>query len=492
MFHITDIQKYLHCSQLYANSLHKTKKDEIIIPHIQMSETLSILASKKLKIQDAFFGKTGDACEKSLEAMKEYEWLIKARFEYHDLRVQVPFLHHREGIWDIYFAKNELYPREDSAQYMADTIWVLKQLNIPLGNYYSIHFNHDYVRKKELDYDALLLISDYFYNQKNHPTKRIQDVVEKKIRDLDPILDDLRNFDEKNIIKKRNTRCTRRYRCNYYYDCWTEEKELPDSSILYLISSEHKYDMYKNGIVHLKDANPDLIEGTRQQYAQIMADKNGGLFVDVAHLRAWVKDKCHFPLSFIDFEWDCYGVPPYEGMHPFDVSLFQYSLHILDSEDAPLRHEEFIGLEDCRKQLLEDLLNKLPEEGSVIAFNSIGAEEIRLKELSELYPEYKEKIENILSRMVDFSTPFTLGMIYDIRMKGLYSLKQIVEVAEVHTTYKTLDISQAMSAVYHWRQLEELEDKEKEQQIIQDLLAYCSMDTYSLYLLYLWFIELMK
>ena len=110
---------------------------------------------------------------------------------------------------------------------------------------------------------------------------------------------------------------------------------------------------------------------------------------------------------------------------------------------------------------------------------------------TELFPEYAEEIEDINRRMVDFSQPFSTGLIYDLKMRGAYSLKQIVEIFGEKMSYRNLDIGKAMNAVQEWRILEEGVDELEEIEIRKKLSEYCSMDTYSLYLVYNWFKEIL-
>ncbi|MEA5026508.1 MAG: DUF2779 domain-containing protein [Erysipelotrichaceae bacterium] len=486
MIHISDVNNYLQCKHLYLKTLSSDKPK--FQQFIHKDETLSLIGTRKLGIKEAFFGQRGDPNEAAFAAMKEFEWLIKARFEYMELRVKIPFMHHNGKAWDIYFIRNELFPKEDNLMYMTDTLWVLRQLGITLGAIYILHFNSTYQRQGDLDYDQLLTISEYLYNQNNHPSVHLTDAVTARTRDLTKIIEHMRTLNRESLPPvKREKKCSGRFQCRFYTECFPEEQNVPDNSILHLLGCEYKHQMFNDGKLYLRDSDLDLIEGTRQQYAQIMADRNNGLFVDKMNLKLWLNDHLTFPLSFLDFEWDRYGIPPYDQMKPFDVLLFQYSLHVYDHE---LRHREFIGLEDCRRELLESLLNDLPPSGSVIVFNASGGEEIRLRELQVIYPEYSAQIDDIISRMVDFSIPFNLGMVYHLKMRGSYSLKRIVEVIDDKLSYHNLDIPQALDAVDGWRKLSKSISDEEEKKLIADLLAYCAMDTYSLYLIYRWFMEL--
>ena len=76
--------------------------------------------------------------------------------------------------------------------------------------------------------------------------------------------------------------------------------------------------MFEEGRTRLQDADVDRIEGTRFQFAQIMADRNNGLFIDKGAIRIWMKEHIHYPISYLDFEWETLAYPPYKGMKPFE------------------------------------------------------------------------------------------------------------------------------------------------------------------------------
>ncbi|MDD2592131.1 MAG: DUF2779 domain-containing protein [Erysipelotrichaceae bacterium] len=486
MIHINDINNFNICKHLYVKSQTSTYTNTHHF--INMDETLSIIAIKKLNITNAFFGQKNDNNQISIQAMNDNDWLIKPRFEYEELRVKIPIMHRVNDKWDVYFLRNELYPKEDNIQYIADNMWVLNKLSITVNNVMIMHFNANYVREENIDYQKLMVITERVYNHNNHPSKIINESIKNKTRDLSLIIKAIRDFDVTKLkAPRREKKCTRRYKCRFYDDCFSEESLMPDNSILTLVGSENKYKMKEKGIDFLAQADLDQIEGTRQQYAQIMADRNGGLFVDKLNLSLWLKDQIIRPISFLDFEWDRYAVPPYINMKPFDVLLFQYSLHILDDE---LTHKEYIGVEDCRKEFIESLLANLPKTGSIVVFNASGGEQLRLQELKQYFPEYEKQIDDVIDRIIDISIPFNLGMLYHIKMRGYYSLKKIIEAIDERLSYHNLGISQAMSAVDTYRLLDGQKNNDNKDKLIKDLLAYCAMDTYSLYQIYKWFIEI--
>lgn len=88
-------------------------------------------------------------------------------------------------------------------------------------------------------------------------------------------------------------------------------------------------------------------------------------------------------------------------------------------------------------------------------------------------------------RIVDLQFPFEAGLIYDTRMRGSYSLKTIMSLLD-DKSYKELDISQGMDAVFSYRKIELLDNQEDIDEIVDSLKAYCGMDTYAMYAVYKW------
>lgn len=491
MFHISDCKKYTRCPRLFLYEQNAEKSE--YHPFVRLDEKVTDLAMEKLHIkkEEAFIGKTGDDPKLSLQALGSYEWLVQARFAYDNLRVKVPFLHRNNEAWDIYFLYTGIWPHGEDLQYYCDTVWVLRNNNIQINNMYIIHLNASYERKKDLDPEGLFTISEYFYNSNNHPSTHIRTQVEKNMHDLKPLLESMEKADPEHVGKPvRERKCSGRVKCRYYETCFPHEEKEADNSILTLIASRYRYDMKNKGILYLKDADISQIEGTRQQYAQIMADKNNGLYVDKYGLHTWLSH-ISYPVSFLDFEWERFAIPPYEGMHPYDVLPFEYALYILQ-EDGTMSHYVYLNVHDDRYDMASSLCEKIPAEGSVIAYNAEGAEMQRINEFARLFPDLSERLNHINERMEDLQLPFENGTVYDTRMRGSWSLKTIMNMMD-DPGYRDLDIRQGMDAVWQWRHLDyndaPIEEQEK---IVEDLKKYCGMDAYAMTVVFKWLKTLVK
>ena len=110
-----------------------------------------------------------------------------------------------------------------------------------------------------------------------------------------------------------------------------------------------------------------------------------------------------------------------------------------------------------------------------------GAEKLRLYQLAEQFPQYRRRLYSVCDRMVDLSLLFSAGIVHHIRMHGMYSLKKLLPIFSKYS-YDDLEISFGMDAVKEYRQMKKC-TLEKKKAIRQQLLHYCSMDTYAEYIL---------
>ena len=486
MFHISDLKKFNRCPRIFL--LDQITEPTPFRRMVRLDDEVTALAAEYLGAKDCFVGERGDDPAESMRALQEHEWILKARFEYGGLRIKVPFLHHVEGGYDLYFLFVGLFPRADDMQFYCDTVWVLEHLQIPLKEIRIIHLNASYVREDELDLSRLFVTSSHFYNSKNHLSTSVRDAIYANMKDLSRQIAKMETAMSEPLPEAvRTRRCAGRQKCRHYERCFAQESELPCNSILTLTGTSERYAMSQEGIQRLKDADPARIEGTPMQYAQIMADRCGGLYADRNALKNWFRDVT-FPVSFIDFEWECFAIPPYRGMKPYDVLVFEYSLHTLQ-EDGTVDHKVFLSVHDDRRKFVEEMLKDVPETGTVFAYNADGAEKIRIRELAELFPEYRDQLLSINERMKDLQVPFVCGYVYDTRMKGVWTLKRIMSMMD-EPGYHELDIQQGMDAVFQWRLLDR-EDKNADfEQIVDELKAYCGMDSYATLVVFNWLRQL--
>lgn len=476
MYHISDLKKFIRCKRLYLLSKNA---DNDYKPYLRQDESITDLLIKYFKIEKYYLGQRNDPGDRVFAYKDEYEWFVRPRFEDKQLRINVPLVHKINEMYDLYFFYgNTSISQLDSITYTV-SYNMMNKLGFVVNDIYVIYLNGDYVRNEELDLEELFIVSDRYKG------KKIIDIIKNNDFDYEETIDEMSKVSLDNIEINKNKYCKLNGLCDYYDDCF-KDIDKDDDSILSLVSSKYKEQMYEEGIRHLKDVDLTRLEGNRTQYAQIMASRNNGLFVDRIALKNWLDKLNDRPISFIDFEWDRYLVPPYKDMKPMDVVCFEFALYYID-EDAHLQHRTFVGTKDCRKEFVEALISNIPSNGPLLAYNASGAECLRIKELAHIYPEYADKLNDINSRLVDLAVPFVDGIIYDTRMQGNYTLKKLVDICSDYS-YKDLEIYNGMDAVFNWRNVDK-GTQEENIKIINNLKQYCSLDAYGLFLVYKWLIE---
>ena len=480
MYHITDLKKFNRCPRSYYYSLGDNSSFN---HYLRSDESLILLLARFLKIEDYFRGTVGDTNGAFFDEIDKYEWFIKTRFECDGLRIKVPIMHKAEGGFDLYFVHNMTSIKDFDYTYYCLTLEVLRKLDINVNKIYLAYINKDYVFEDNLNIEELFILTDEFNGNK------FLDIFSDRIYDFKSIINRIEATSLDSYSPKKSRVCHSHNICPYYYECFREEKNLPDDSILTLVSSANKNKMYQAGIEFLKDIDLDQFEGNRVQYAQVMASKNGGKYVQKYALADWLKHLGARPITFIDFEWDTYLIPQFNGLRPLDVLPFEFVLYILD-ENNNLSKYSFLGKGDCRREFAEGLLKYIPKSGPIVAYNAYGAECRRIKELANYFPEYRDELLNINERFVDLATPFLEGLIYDVRMRGNFTLKQLVSIVS-DLNYKSLEINDGMKAVFNWRNID-LGVEEDDDKVKKELIEYCGLDAYGLYLVYEWLLQQIK
>lgn len=480
MYHISDLKKFLRCERLYFYSMDEAN---VFRPYLHNDKNINELLIKYFRIDNYYEGIRNDNPARFIDNFNNYEWFIHPRLADGELRINIPLIHKKENnIIDIYYIYYSNSIRElDTLSYRIG-LDILNKQGFEVDDIYVICFNPDYRNEGELDVEKLFIVTNELKG------KRIIDLSRKNDTDYLEVIQRMENGSIDSSQIKKTRYCKLNGLCDYYDECFPEESDKDIDSILTLVTSQNKVRMYEQGIEHLKDADVSLLEGNRVQYAQIMASRNGGLYIDRLALKKWLDRISERPISFIDFEWDRYLIPEYRGMKPLDVVCFEFALYYID-EEGHMEHRTFIGSGDCRKEFVEALLEYVPDKGPILAYNAIGAEALRLKELAEIYPEYHDDLYRIIDRFVDLAYPFMEGLIYDTRMEGDFTLKKLVDICSEYS-YKSLDIYDGMEAVFSWRNIAK-SDEDGTREIVDNLREYCSLDAYGLFLVYRWLIKLM-
>ncbi len=500
MIHASDLINVWHCPRLGCN-IHQHKKGQHE-PFANLIAPFFDLAKEKVKVENIPQGRLNDPMERTVELLKQKKGGIRLRFERDGIRTKVPFLfpiceeeestfqeskkktskkrkkRYEDFDYEAIYPILSANPTENLIEMMALDQWILEGMGIHVKKHKIVYLNREYVRNGDLNPDELFIEGRHLLRKSGTPyEKTIDDQIaeylsendlEKKIRQAKQVLN------EEDAVPVRNRYCLTPRRCAYYNDCFNEDS-LDDSSILFLSSASKRAQMFEEGKDTLAKADPYQIEGSPLQFSQVMADRNGGVFLDARAAENWIASLA-WPRIYLDFEWDTFAFPPYDRMIPYDVLCFEFSMHV-ENEDGTIRHTGFFKQGDGRKEFIETLLKNIPEHGSVIVYNMEGAEKLRLIQLARQFPEYEEQLNEICSRMVDLSVLFEKGIYYDIRQRGHYSLKTMMNLFSDQDGYSKLPVKNGLDAIEAYRRLCASHDEAERNSLAKRIDTYCAMDT---------------
>jgi hypothetical protein len=383
-----------------------------------------------------------------------------------------------DGTWDLNEVKSSTSCKEIYLRDIAFQRYVLTQCGIKVRNCNLIYINNQYVRNGEIEPEKLFVVaevSDELQNYAHDIPENLKQAQCIYANETEPETDISEN-------------CHSPYPCAFYPYC---AQHLPEKNIfdIYRFHLNKKFEYYYKGIISYKDireANLPLNEKQQRQLDFVLDDLP--LFVNQPKIKEFL-DKMVFPFYFLDFETYQSGIPPYDGMKPYQQIPFQYSLHILQNNDAPLGHLEFLANENRNdwRTLAEQLVKDIPQDGgSVISYND-GFEKARIKEMASIFPDLAEPLLGINARMVDLLDVFQGGLMYNQAMGGSFSIKSVLPALVPNNPeldYKANeDVQHGMAATQAFLSLKYRTPAERER-IRQNLLKYCGLDTLAMVVIY--------
>lgn len=422
------------------------------VPYSDLSEMIKttdkLMKSDERIIAEASFSYEGLFC--SVDILKKV----------HDRHIEIYEVKSASEVHDIYY---------DDVAYQ---YYVLTKIGYIVDKACVVHINSSYVRGKELDLNTLFVVADITKEAKDK-----QEEVKQKLCFLDEYLKE-KNEPEKEL----SLNCFEPYDCGFFKYC---TRNLPEPNVFDVarLSKKKKIKYYNEGIISFKDLynKKDLTGNYLKQIEHEVMELEPE--INVAEIRKFV-NTLHYPIYFLDFETFSSAIPMYENSSPYQQIPFQFSLHFIESENAPLQHTEFLaepGI-DPRKELAERLCTDIPKNVCVTAYN-MGFEKGRIKELAKLYPELAEHLMNIHDNIVDLMIPFQKKHYYQKEMRGSYSIKYVLPALfpnEPELNYLNLEgVHNGSEASETFRKLNKMNTIEQKKHR-EYLLKYCKLDTFAM------------
>lgn len=414
--------------------------------------------------------------ERTGKALKDgAQTIFQGRFEHQQLTFICDVLQIVDGkTVDLIEIKSSAKAKIDHEFDLAFQMTVLEGLSYTVRKILVVHVNNSFVRDGEINPKDITAITDITEKvkakrelTKKHIEQALQVANSGKCPDISPSYARLGSFSEWLAIYKSLVK--------------VEPGSIYD---LCYVGAEKSGKLSAAGVTKLIDI-PDDFKLSDKQAMQVKVSRLDEPVIDRGKIKEFL-GSLRFPLYFFDYETLSCLVPYFDGMKPYKQYPFQYSLHILDSPDAELRHMEYLHSEnsDPCLELTAALKDHIGEAGSVITWN-MGFEKGCNDLIGAMYPEHKEFYEKLNSRIIDLMLPFSKDYYVDKAFMGSASIKNVLPVLVPELSYKTLGIQEGATAQRLWMEtvLDGKHDDEKEQ-ILSDLREYCKLDTLAMVEIY--------
>lgn len=361
---------------------------------------------------------------------------------------------------------------------LAFQVNLLRKCGLKIDVINLMHLNPDYVRDGALDIANLFKSDDV--------TREINGLCEEVALEMDQALDYLSSEAEPPgscccIYKGRSNHCTTFNHSNSHVPKYSVH------DISRIGNSKKKLaELIDLGRFHLHEV-PEDMELSVHQRNQIDSHVLDRVLINQGEIKKELENLV-YPIYFVDYETFPSAIPMFNGFSPYQQIPFQYSLYVLESMGAKLKHFEFLHdkATDPSKAFAESLRKNIGSVGNVIVWNK-GFECTINKHIAERVPEAADFIADLNSRVYDLMDIFTKQHYVHKDFKGSVSIKKVLPVLAPELSYKELAIQEGGTAASSWlklvspviaiRQPAEKQSYINKAQLKKDMLEYCKMDT---------------
>jgi hypothetical protein len=393
--------------------------------------------------------------------------IYEAAFSYNGVFCAADIMVKENNHWKLYEVKGSTSVKQPFINDVALQYYVISGSRIDLTEVAVVHINNQYVRQGALDVKQLFTIVpllEEIIPMQLFVKEEIQKQKEILSNDLVPDI-------------AIGSQCGDPYPCDFAGHCW---QHIPSYSPLNIsrLRGNLRADFLNNNILEFSQI-PDDCPLSDSQWMQVEGELTGKSHINKPAIRNFL-GTINYPVFFMDFETIMPGIPMFDISRPYQQITFQFSVHYLEKPGAELKHFEFLADADLtidpRIPFIESLLEILNTPGDVLVYNQ-AFEVSRLREIARDFPQYQNKIIDIIGRIADLATPFRCRDYYVPAMKGSWSIKAVLPALVPNLSYDDLEIHEGGSASLAFLELYYQKDPEIRQATRKNLLEYCGMDT---------------
>jgi hypothetical protein len=409
---------------------------------------------------------------------KNTKTIFQGRFEVDNLTCIVDVLDRVEGdTFDLIEIKSNTRVKPEHKYDLVFQVVVLEKFGLKIRNVAVIHANKEYVRKGDIEPEKLTVKVDVTESvmslvdtTKEQIEKAFVVLSQETIPDISP-----------RFINQVGVSGVQWFAD--WLDIYKRLKSNLDPYSIYFLSYPNAEQIGKledKGIEQIADVPEDLALRPKQ-IAQIQTTRDNKRIIDKEKIKEFL-DTFEYPLYFLDYETFSGVIPKFDGCKPYGDYPFQYSLHILDSPEAKLRHEEYLHQENSNPmpKLIGKLKADIGESGTILTWH-MSYEKGCNDTMASFYPEHKEFFESLNQRTNDLKIPFSEMWFVDKDFFGSASIKNVLPVLVPELSYKNLDVFDGLFARRIWTQtILEGRNQDQKEKILLDLSKYCTLDTYAM------------
>jgi len=394
------------------------------------------------------------------------EVIYEASFAHAGIFVKVDILVKDGAGWQIHEVKMGTAVKPVHLDDVAIQLYVLEGCGLPVSGAYLVHIDNRYVRQGGLELERLFAAEDVLAEARDR-----QAVLPSVVASL---RHELRRESEPDV--DIGPHCHDPYACDYIPWCW---RHLPENSVFDLRGSGvDTWTCYHRGLIRFEELPLDELNAKQRQQVEATLARED--VVDRAGVQAFL-DTLWYPLAHLDFETFTSPVPVFDGTRPYQQVPFQYSLHLQRERGGEAEHREFLAAphRDPRRPLAERLVADIPPEACILTYNQAFEKSV-LRELAALFPDLAEALEARLANVRDLMVPFRRRDVYRWRMRGSYSIKQVLPAMVPELSYAGLEIADGEAAMQAYHRMGALAPGEELERLRAAMRAYCRMDTWAM------------
>jgi hypothetical protein len=414
---------------------------------------------------------------KSLIADSSAPAIFEAALGFDGVLVRVDALERLpDGRWRLNEVKSSTRIRDEDLEDLALQTYVIAGNELELADAYLVHVNDRYIRREEIDYNAL-------FNR--------EDVTEDVIALLPELPERIANMhkvlcstEAPDVRPSRH--CFQPHDCEFWKRCTAHK---PKDWIFYIprILSADFDELESFDVVSMRDV-PNNFPLMPKQKRVVDAAKSGKVYRSPEFSK--FLPLLAPPTSYLDFETFSPAIPIYADTRPYQRIPFQWSWDFNDGNGS-LIHSDFLanGDIDPRREFSETLLQVSEQfPGAIMAWSRF--EEKVVGDMAELFPDLAERLIALVYRVIDL-LGITANHVAHPDFQGSYSMKTVAPAVAPDLTYGDLDIAHGdeASAAFYRIVADPTLSPEAREGLRQSLLMYCQRDTLALAKVHQWLIQ---